>query len=91
MTTTVNDNGVEGEDTNNNKGGGNAPIASSSSCSSEDDLTGNAENSNWKTRAGRGAATDPQSLYARVSVDDHLIASIFATGYLVFSYEMMCN
>ncbi|CAI9291895.1 unnamed protein product [Lactuca saligna] len=65
MTTSVNDNGVEGEDTNNNKGGGNAPIASSSSCSSEDDLTGGADNSNWKTRAGRGAATDPQSLYAR--------------------------
>ncbi|KAI3686769.1 hypothetical protein L1987_80456 [Smallanthus sonchifolius] len=55
--------GIDGEDTNNNKVEGNAPIASSSSCSSEDDTT--AINSNWKTRAGRGAATDPQSLYAR--------------------------
>ncbi|KAL4566278.1 hypothetical protein LXL04_030392 [Taraxacum kok-saghyz] len=67
MNATVNNNGdVDGEDTNTNKGG-NASIASSSSCSSEDDLTGGAENSNsnWKTRAGRGAATDPQSLYAR--------------------------
>ncbi|KAI3688930.1 hypothetical protein L2E82_46876 [Cichorium intybus] len=69
MTTTVNDNEVEGDD--NIKGGGKASIASSSSCSSEDDLnpcqdsSGGAVNSNWKTRAGRGAATDPQSLYAR--------------------------
>nr|XP_043639510.1 transcription factor bHLH49-like [Erigeron canadensis] len=68
----VNENeiGVEDTTTNNvnNKGGvgNNAPIASSSSCSSEDDLNGGTTvNSNWKTRAGRGAATDPQSLYAR--------------------------
>ncbi|PWA72698.1 hypothetical protein CTI12_AA267990 [Artemisia annua] len=59
-----NENVIDGEDTNNNKGG-NAPIASSSSCSSEDDLNGGGDNVNWKTRAGRGAATDPQSLYAR--------------------------
>ncbi|KAK1407544.1 hypothetical protein QVD17_39162 [Tagetes erecta] len=64
-TCTMNAKGVEGEDADNNKVEGNAPIASSSSCSSEDDLNGGAINSNWKTRAGRGAATDPQSLYAR--------------------------
>lgn len=68
---TENGNEIDGEDNNNNKIG-NAPMASSSSCSSEDDLNGGAENSTWKTRAGRGAATDPQSLYARVSVD-HLL------------------
>ncbi|KVH99393.1 transcription factor bHLH84-like [Cynara cardunculus var. scolymus] len=71
---TVNGNGnIDGlEDTNNNKGGGNAPTASSCSCSSEDDLSLSQDpngsggvNSNWKTRASRGAATDPQSLYAR--------------------------
>ncbi|MFS7938900.1 putative transcription factor bHLH family [Helianthus anomalus] len=58
--------GNDGEDTTNNKVDGNAPIASSSSCSFDDDLNGGtAINSNYKTRAGRGAATDPQSLYAR--------------------------
>ncbi|KAJ0789712.1 putative transcription factor bHLH family [Helianthus annuus] len=58
--------GNDGEDTTNNKVDGNAPIASSSSCSSDNDLNGGtAINSNYKTRAGRGAATDPQSLYAR--------------------------
>ncbi|GJZ06330.1 Myc-type, basic helix-loop-helix domain-containing protein [Tanacetum coccineum] len=56
-----NENGIDGEDTNNNK----APIASSSSCSSEDDLNGAGDNANWKTRACRGAAIDPQCLYAR--------------------------
>ncbi|KAI3673093.1 hypothetical protein L6452_39205 [Arctium lappa] len=68
----VNGNGnIDGENPNNKKGGGNAPTASSCSCSSEDDLNlsqeanGSALNSNWKTRASRGAATDPQSLYAR--------------------------
>ena len=43
---------------------------SSSSCTSEDgDLDGNAKPGSKKTgtRASRGAATDPQSLYARVS------------------------
>ena len=43
---------------------------SSSSCTSEDgDLDGNAKSGSKKTgtRASRGAATDPQSLYARVS------------------------
>ncbi|XP_071712719.1 uncharacterized protein [Rutidosis leptorrhynchoides] len=46
-------------------------VQSSSSCSSEydsnacQDLDGGAINVNEKTRAGRGAATDPQSIYAR--------------------------
>ncbi|KVI06728.1 Myc-type, basic helix-loop-helix (bHLH) domain-containing protein [Cynara cardunculus var. scolymus] len=54
---------------NNNNGRGNAQ--SSSSCSSEDDsnvfqdTNGGAINLTVKTRAGRGAATDPQSIYAR--------------------------
>ncbi|KAK9080250.1 hypothetical protein SSX86_001926 [Deinandra increscens subsp. villosa] len=65
MDAIVNVKGIDGEETNNNKVDGNAPIASSSSCGSEDDVNGDAINSNWKTRAGRGAATDPQSLYAR--------------------------
>ncbi|XP_076957781.1 uncharacterized protein LOC143633344 [Bidens hawaiensis] len=43
----------------------NTPIVSSSSCSSDDDSNRGTVNSNWKTRACRGAATDPQSLYAR--------------------------
>lgn len=72
-TCTLNVKGVDGEDANNNKVEGNAPVASSSSCSSEDDMNGAAINSNWKTRAGRGAATDSQSLYARVSVNDHFL------------------
>lgn len=61
-------------------GGGQNIIGQSSSCcySSEDDsnvsqesnadekTSGPALNLNGKTRANRGAATDPQSLYARV-------------------------
>ncbi|KAI3758787.1 hypothetical protein L6452_06359 [Arctium lappa] len=55
--------------TNNNNRKGNAQ--SSSSYSSEDDsnvsqdLNGGAISLTVKTRAGRGAATDPQSIYAR--------------------------
>ena len=50
---------------------------SSSSCSSEDDnaskdsdskVSEKVLNSSGKTRASRGAATDPQSLYARVRI-----------------------
>lgn len=49
---------------------------SSSTCSSEDDVSSQelkdskaseSPSSDVKTRAGRGAATDPQSLYARVN------------------------
>ncbi|XP_071694503.1 uncharacterized protein [Rutidosis leptorrhynchoides] len=65
MDATENINENDEEDIDNKKAVANAPIASLSSCSSEDDLNGGAENSAWKTRAGRGAATDPQSLYAR--------------------------
>ncbi|XP_066400289.1 transcription factor RSL3-like [Miscanthus floridulus] len=49
-------------------GDGNVDMQSSSSCTSEDgDLEGNTNSSTKKayTRASRGAATDPQSLYAR--------------------------
>ncbi|GJT71781.1 Myc-type, basic helix-loop-helix domain-containing protein [Tanacetum coccineum] len=52
---------------NNNNGERNGQ--SSSSCSSNDDLNESqdvdATNPNGKTRASRGTATDPQSLYAR--------------------------
>lgn len=59
----------------------NVLISSGSSCISEDDSNGSQEpnggsdtkdsaalNSSGKARAGRGAATDPQSLYARVHI-----------------------
>lgn len=57
----------DAEECNNNNG------QSSSSCSSDDNLTGSQDLNgainpiNGKTRASRGTATDPQSLYARVS------------------------
>lgn len=50
----MNNEEVGDKETNNNG-------QSTSSCSSEDD-----SNLKTKTRASRGAATDPQSLYARV-------------------------
>ncbi|CAI9267132.1 unnamed protein product [Lactuca saligna] len=55
----------DAEECNNNNG------QSSSSCSSDDNLTGSQDLNgainpiNGKTRASRGTATDPQSLYAR--------------------------
>ncbi|XP_076955096.1 transcription factor bHLH84-like [Bidens hawaiensis] len=54
--------------TNKNNRRGN--VQSSSSCSSEDDSNASQELNGReilteKTRAGRGAATDPQSIYAR--------------------------
>ncbi|CAA0807466.1 Transcription factor bHLH84 [Striga hermonthica] len=62
------DDNVEGHNNNNN----NMKMIhrqSSSSCCSEDDSVGSKgsgpHNSNGKTRASRGSATDPQSLYAR--------------------------
>lgn len=61
------------QDNNNEEeminGGGNRQ--SCSSYGSEDDsqeLNQEINNSNSKTRASRGSATDPQSLYARVSL-----------------------
>ncbi|KAJ9567615.1 hypothetical protein OSB04_003581 [Centaurea solstitialis] len=77
MMTAINSNEDDGEEshqnnekiTNNNNGRGNAH--SSSSCSSEgdsnvsQDTNGGATDLTVKTRAGRGAATDPQSIYAR--------------------------
>ncbi|KAI3773698.1 hypothetical protein L1987_48228 [Smallanthus sonchifolius] len=57
------------ENANNNNGERNGQ--SSSSCSSNDDCDGSQDlngalyNPNGKTRASRGSATDPQSLYAR--------------------------
>ncbi|GER36909.1 basic helix-loop-helix (bHLH) DNA-bindingsuperfamily protein [Striga asiatica] len=61
------DDNVEGHDNNNNMKMIHGQ--SSSSCCSEDDSMGSKgsgpHNSNGKTRASRGSATDPQSLYAR--------------------------
>lgn len=59
---------------------------SSSCCSSEDDsnasqeLKGGAISSNTKgkSRASRGAATDPQSLYARVIINTSFIRLLFS-------------
>ncbi|KAI7730962.1 hypothetical protein M8C21_026177 [Ambrosia artemisiifolia] len=48
----------------NKKNNGEMHGQSSSSCSSNDDLN-RASNSDCKTRASKGTATDPQSLYAR--------------------------
>nr|GMC50500.1 transcription factor bHLH85-like [Ipomoea batatas] len=67
---TENSNGEEEEEekdySNNTMSANNAVVQSSSCCSSEDDSTASpTTNSNGKTRASRGAATDPQSLYAR--------------------------
>ncbi|KAK9069951.1 hypothetical protein SSX86_010349 [Deinandra increscens subsp. villosa] len=57
------------ENANNNNGERNGQ-SSSTSCSSNDDCDGSQDlngvlNPNGKTRASRGSATDPQSLYAR--------------------------
>ncbi|PWA38940.1 myc-type, basic helix-loop-helix (bHLH) domain-containing protein [Artemisia annua] len=73
MNTTINRNeddhgGKENDQININ---GRGDVQSSSSCSSEDDsnisqkLQEETNNSSAKTRASRGAATDPQSIYAR--------------------------
>ncbi|CAH1419901.1 unnamed protein product [Lactuca virosa] len=56
--------------TNKNNGKGNIAQSLSSSCSEDDsnvsqDLNEGPINLTAKTRAGRGAATDPQSIYAR--------------------------
>ncbi|KAJ8539534.1 hypothetical protein K7X08_013786 [Anisodus acutangulus] len=54
-----------GEQENNNNNGANCESGqSTSSCSSEDDTNGGTD-LKTKTRASKGAATDPQSLYAR--------------------------
>ncbi|KAK8529831.1 hypothetical protein V6N13_102728 [Hibiscus sabdariffa] len=71
--------------TNTDADGSNAGLNGQSwaSCSSEDDSNASPEsnsgsmgdaalNLNGKTRASRGAATDPQSLYARVSIYQQL-------------------
>lgn len=58
---------------NGEEGGGRGTSnrASSSTCCSEDESNASQDgnttlNSNGKSRASRGTATDPQSLYARV-------------------------
>lgn len=62
---------MQEKDNEEENNGGNKQ--SCSSLSSEDDsnasqeLNEEIENSNAKTKASRGSATDPQSLYARVS------------------------
>ncbi|KAJ0754592.1 putative transcription factor bHLH family [Helianthus annuus] len=74
--TSVNRNDDDSEETHHNKekftnkNSGKRNVQSSSSCSSEDDSNASQELNGRKivtekTRAGRGAATDPQSIYAR--------------------------
>lgn len=78
--------GKKGLTGNENDEGGDAYIVdpqSSSSCTSEDgDVDGNAKSCSKKTgtRASRGAATDPQSLYARVSTQYQKVQNNFK-GY----------
>lgn len=55
-------NGEEAEETNTGLDGQSC----SSNMSEDDNTSKSALNSNGKTRASRGSATDPQSLYARV-------------------------
>ncbi|XP_076930098.1 uncharacterized protein LOC143594742 [Bidens hawaiensis] len=55
-------NNINDMEESNKKNNGEINGQSSSSCSSNDD---GQNNSNGKTRASRGTATDPQSLYAR--------------------------
>lgn len=86
------------EDNNNNNGGGGGR-ATSSSCCSEDESNGVGETSslnskgkkalnlNGKTRATRGSATDPQSLYARVCMffnNNLLLINIMVTNSELF-------
>ncbi|KAI3785417.1 hypothetical protein L1987_44535 [Smallanthus sonchifolius] len=65
MMNSINRNDDDSEETHQNKEkitnkyNGRGNVQSSSSCSSEEDIV------TEKTRAGRGAATDPQSIYAR--------------------------
>lgn len=56
---------------------------SNASCNSEDESTASQElnecsssSAKGKRRAGRGSATDPQSLYARVCIDSDSIQSL---------------
>lgn len=79
-------NNEEGED----QGTNNAAIQngqSSSCCSSEDDSNASQElnggaissKSKGKSRASRGAATDPQSLYARVIINTSFISFTYCS------------
>ncbi|KAL8250723.1 hypothetical protein R6Q59_034416 [Mikania micrantha] len=74
MMTSVNENEDDGElmthqknAKNCHKMNGRGSVQTSSSCSSEDESNAShgRQGSTEKTRAGRGAATDPQSIYAR--------------------------
>lgn len=74
----------QGDQSNNNIIGSDGQ--SSSSCCSDDDNVSQSDskpppalNLNGKTRASRGSATDPQSLYARVKkfLNFHLIRPIY--------------
>lgn len=72
--TSINSNEDDGGEESHQVGrNGRGNVQSSSSCNSEDEsntsqeLDGEADKSTVKTRDSRGAATDPQSIYARVS------------------------
>lgn len=86
--------GNEGEESNIN--GGSDGQSSTSTYSSEDDNASQETNNedsksssaalnlSGKQRASRGSATDPQSLYARVTAATPLLAGLDATLPIVF-------
>lgn len=91
ISNTEEDNDANNNENENNKSiiGANRPQLSSSCCSedesneSQDQIGGEdsskgkvALNLSGKTRASRGSATDPQSLYARVIIHDEKIIRI---------------
>lgn len=84
-------NNEEGEEETNNNAD-NQIAQSSSCCSSEDDSNASQElnggtvssNTKGKSRASRGAATDPQSLYARVKI-------IINTSIIRLSFNNTCS
>ena len=83
------------DEEDNNGDGINGQQSSSSYCSEEDESIASQEMNgssspkgsatltlNGKARAGRGSATDPQSLYARVRIKKHINAIIFSFYFL---------
>uniref|UniRef100_K4DGQ9 BHLH domain-containing protein n=1 Tax=Solanum lycopersicum TaxID=4081 RepID=K4DGQ9_SOLLC len=75
----MNNEEVGDKETNNNG-------QSTSSCSSEDD-----SNLKTKTRASRGAATDPQSLYARVDLSTMLEEAVHYVKFLQTQIKLLSS
>ncbi|KAG5573417.1 hypothetical protein H5410_063183 [Solanum commersonii] len=75
----MNNEEVGDKETNNN-------VQSTSCCSSEDD-----SNLKTKTRASRGAATDPQSLYARVDLSTMLEEAVHYVKFLQTQIKLLSS